>query len=159
MLFVQPFLLSKGGENMATVGIGSLFRRWDGAGNWENVGEITNITISGLSIDMLDSTNLGNTDRYMTFIAGMVDPGDLTLSMNFTRDEYDTMKSDAENSDNQNYELVLSDSDNSSWEFEGHVSSLTGPNVEPNGIITSECTIKISGKPNTESGSGPSAGA
>jgi len=145
---------------MATVGIGTLLRRWNSSTvQWENVGEVTNVALSGLSVDMLDSTNLDNTDRYRTFIAGMVDPGDLTLSMNFTRDEYDTMKADAENASNQNYELVLSDSDKTSFEFEGHVSTLAGPTVEPSGIITSEATIKISGKPQTESGSGPSAGA
>jgi hypothetical protein len=143
-----------------TVGIGALLRKWNSTtGLWDNVGGITNISPSGLSIDMLESTDLDNTDRAKTFIAGMVDEGDVTLSMNFTRDEYDIMFNDAYDSSNQNYEIVLPDDDQTSREFEGHVSGLTGPNVEPNGIITSECTIKVSGKSNIESGSGPSAGA
>ncbi len=145
---------------MGTAGIGSIMRRWNGTppGAWENIAQITNIAAAGISVDMLEDTSLDNIDRYKTFVAGMIDPGEVTLSLNFTRDEYEQMKADAENQSNQNYEIVLSDVDNTSFEFEAHVSSLSFT-LEPNGIITSECVMQVSGKTNLESGSGPSEGA
>lgn len=147
---------------MASAAILSEIRRWNSTaspnGIWEKMAEVTAINHSGLDVDMLETTSLDNTDRYKTFIAGMIDGGEISLSMNFTRDEYETAKNDAESTSNQNYEIVLSDPDNTSFEFEGHITNIPFA-LEAPGLITSDVTIKVTGKPNLESGSGPSAGA
>jgi predicted secreted protein len=144
---------------MAKAGNGTLFRRWNSStAQWDNIGEITNIDGPNKSRDTHDTTTLDTVDGYRSFIGGFRDPGEVTLSMNFTRDTYDTMNTDYEDDDNQNYEIVLPDDDTSSFEFEGLVTNL-GLAVPVDGLITSNVTIKVSGSITTESGSGPSAGA
>lgn len=144
---------------MAISGVGAQFRRWNSIdGAWETIAEINNITGPGMSRETIDTTALDTSGGYRTFIAGFRDSGTITMSMNFTRDGYETMKDDFEDDNAQNYEIILPDSDTTSLEFEGLVTEcpLTIP---PDDKITMDITIKISGQVTLESGSGPSAGS
>lgn len=143
---------------MAISGVGTLFRRWNSTtGAWENIAEITNITGPGMSRESIDTTALDTDGGYRTFITGFRNAGTVTLAMNFRRDEYETMKTDFESDDLQNYEIVLPDDDNTSLEFEGLVTELPLA-IPPDEKVTADVTIQISGQVNLESGSGPSPG-
>jgi predicted secreted protein len=111
-----------------------------------------------MSRTTIDTTALDTPGGYMTFIAGLRDPGAITLNMNFTRATYNIMKTDFESDTEQNYEIVLPDDDTTSFEFGGLVTELP-LNIPTNDKITVDITIKISGPITVESGSGPSAGA
>lgn len=144
---------------MAISGVGAQFRRWNSSlGQWEAIAEINNITGPGMSRETIDTTALDTAGGYRTFIAGFRDPGTITMSMNFTRDGYETMKDDFESNDAQNYEIILPDSDTTSLEFEGLVTELP-LTIPPDDKVTMDITIQISGQVTLESGSGPSAGA
>lgn len=144
---------------MAISGIGTLFRRWNSTtGEWENIAEINNINGPGMSRNTIDTTALDTEGGYMTFIAGLRDPGTITMPMNFTRDGYEQMKEDFESDTPQNYEIVLPDADTTSLEFEGLVTELP-LTIPPEDKVTIDVTIQISGQVTLESGSGPSAGA
>ena len=138
-------------------GIGAEFRRWDStSGTWDKIAEINSITGPSMSRDMID-TSADLEVGYRTFAAGLRNAGTVVVNANFTRDTYDTMKSDFENSTAQNYEIVLPDDDVTSFEFEGFVTEL--PLTIPAGDkITLDVTIQITGSPTIESGSGPSPG-
>lgn len=143
---------------MAKTGIGTLFRRWNSTtGAWENLSEIRSITGPGMTRDTVDTTTLDTTGGYRTFITGLRNAGTITLSMNFTRDAYETMKDDFEDDDAQNYEIILPDDDVTTFEFEGLVTEC--PLTIPEDLISFDVTIQISGQVTLESGSGPSAGA
>jgi predicted secreted protein len=140
-------------------GQGTEFRRWDsGAGTWEKMADIQNINGPTMTRDTIDVTTLDTTGGYRKFIAGLRDAGELTMTMNFARDTYETMKGDFESDTEQNYEIILPDADNTSLEIVGLVTNLP-LSIAPNEVITADVTIKITGQPVLESGSGPSAGA
>ena len=142
---------------MALSGKGTEFRRWNGTGEWEEIGEITNISGPGMSRETIDTTALDTIGGYRTFITGFRTPGTLSLSINFTRDTYDTMKADFESDAAVDYEIVLPDADQTTIEFQGFVTELplTIPADEK---IAMEVTIQITGQVTVNSGSGPSAG-
>ena len=73
---------------MAISGVGTKFRRWSGSA-WAQLAEVNNISGPGLVRDLIETTHLGTTGGYKTFIAGFRDGGDVSFDMNFNRDDYD----------------------------------------------------------------------
>lgn len=141
---------------MAITGIGTKFRRWNtSSGIWEEIGEITNISGPSPSRETIDTTTLNTVGGYRTFIGGLRTGGSVQLSMNFTRATYEIMKADFESDTNQNYEIILPDSENTTLEFEALVTEI--PLDIPVGLMTANVTLQISGSVALESGSGPSA--
>jgi len=140
-------------------GVGTQFRRWNSStGTWVKIAKVNSITGPGMTRDVIDVTSLDSVGGYREFIAGFRDAGTITFNMTFSRDEYETMKSDFESDAKQNYEIVLPDSDTTTLEFEGLVTEIP-LTISPDDKITVDVTIKISGSVTLESGSGPSAGA
>jgi len=137
--------------SIAVAGVGAQFRRWTDPA-WVAIAEINNIGGPDMSRDVVDVTSLSSTGGYREFITGFRDGGSVTLSMNFRRDTFGTMKTDFESNTLQNYEIVLPDPGNTTLEFEGLVTAcpLTVP---PDDKITVEVTIKISGQVTVNSGS------
>lgn len=139
---------------MAINGIGAQLRRWNtSTGAWVAFAEVTNITGPGMSRGTNDTTALDTTGGYKTFIGRFRDGGTVSLDMNFTRTAYEQMLTDFEDEDAQNYEITLPDDDKTSIEFEGLVTELP-LTIPAEGVVTVNVTIKISGKPSMDSGSG-----
>jgi len=140
----------------ATAGIGTSFRRWDGA-NWVHIAEIMNIGGSGKTRGTIEVVTLDTVD-YSDFISSKIrDAGTVTFTMIFRRDTYEIMNDDFESDDLQNYEILLPDDELTSFEFEGWVTELPLPSTSPTEAITADVTIKISGETVINSGSGSSA--
>jgi len=140
-------------SSSAVSGVGTLFRRWNaGTGTWGTIAEINTVTGPSMTRDTIDVTTLGSTDGYREFIAGFRDAGTIVLSMNFTRDQYDTMKDDFESDTLVNYEVVLPDASTTTLEFEGLVTELPLV-IAPDDKITMDVTIKISSTVTVNSGS------
>ena len=141
----------------AISGMGTQFRRWNSiTGNWEKMALITKIGGPDSKRDTQDTTSLDTLGGYRTFIGGLRDGGNIKLSMQFSRDTYEVMRADFEDDARKNYEIVLPDDDQTSFEFEGLVTEMP-LNIDEK-IITADCTIKISGPITINSGSGPSPG-
>jgi len=136
----------------AFAGVGTLFRRWSGSA-WVNISEVNSISGPTMSRDTIDVTSLDSTGGYREFIGGFRDAGTIQLAMNFTRSTYETMKTDFESDDLQNYEVVLPDDENTTLEFVGLVTELP-VEITPDDKVTSTVTIKISGEVTLNSGSG-----
>ena len=142
----------------AVAGVGTEFRRWNtSTGEWDRIAEINSISGPSMTRDTIDVTSLDSTGGYREFIGGFRDGGTVQLTMNFTRSTFDTMKTDFESADIQNYEIVLSDTENTSVEFQGLVTELP-LEISPDDKITQTATIKISGEVTVNSGSGSSPG-
>jgi len=138
--------------SLGIAGVGTLFRRWDGT-NWVDISEIKSITGPNKSRTTIDVTSLDSTGGYMEFIAGLKDPGGVTLAMIFRRDTFEIMNDDFESDTLQNYEIFLPDVEYTSFEFEGLVTELP-LNIPANEAITVDVTIKVSGEITINSGSG-----
>lgn len=139
-------------NSQAVAGVGTLFRRWNGSA-WVELAEITNISGPGMTRDVIDVTSMTSTGGYREFIAGFRNPGTMNLTMNFRRDTYDLLKSDFESDELQNYEIVLPDTENTTFEFEGLVTELP-LSIPPDDKISAEVVIQISGEVTVNSGSG-----
>ncbi len=136
--------------SQATSSQGTKFRRWNGS-EWEYISEINSITGPGMTRDTMDVTSLDSVDGYREFKTGFRNAGTLSLSSNFTRHNYDLMKADFESDELQNYEIVLPDNENTTFEFEGIVTEI--PLSIPTGDkITMDITIQISGPVTVNSG-------
>jgi predicted secreted protein len=136
----------------AVAGVGTLFRRWSGSA-WVNVAEVNSITGPSMSRETIDVTSLDSTGGYREFIASFRDAGTIVLNMNFTRTNYETMKDDFDSEDLQQYEILLPDSENTSFEFTGLVTELP-LTIAVGDKVSMDTTIKISGEPTLDSGSG-----
>jgi predicted secreted protein len=144
---------------MAISGKGTLLRRWNsGSAAWEEFAEVNNINGPGATRATIDTTHLQTSGGYRTFIAGFRDAGTLTFSANFTRDDFDTLKSDFESDTAQDYEVVLPDDESTSLEFEGLVTEMP-LTIPPDDKVTIDVTIKISGEVTVNSGSASGAPA
>lgn len=140
-------------DSEAISGIGTKFRRWNvGTEVWDEIAEITHIGGPDKSRETIDVTHLGSTDGYREFISGLRDGGTVTLQMHFTRKGYDLMNEDFESDDKQNYEILLPDEDETSYEFRGLVTELP-LDIPIDAEISVDVSIKVSGKVVTNSGS------
>lgn len=137
----------------AVSGVGTEFRRWDGAA-WVKIAEILTLDGPDKKRETIDVTNLDSDSGYREFIAGFRDGGAVKMSMNFTRDGYDLMNDDFESDTRQNYEIALPDADNTTFSFLGLVTELP-MKISGDKAIINDVTIKVSGAITMNSGSGP----
>lgn len=139
-------------------GVGTKFRRWDGAGNWENLAEVNSISGPTMTRDFIDVTSLDSTGGYREFITGFRDAGTVSLAMNFTWDSYKKMLKDFQSSTAQNYEVLLPDTNGTSFEFSGLVTECP-IEVPTDDKVTANITIKVSGQVIFNAGSGSGGAA
>lgn len=137
----------------AVSGTNAAFRRLADS-VFEEIGEITDISGPELSKDTIDVTSMDSAG-WKEFIASLKDGGEVSLEMNFTREAYDTLYSDFLSDDLQAYEIVVNDDEGTTINFDGLVTSL-GISVPVADKVSSSATIKVSGAPNINSGSGSS---
>ena len=122
-------------------GVGTEFKRGDGASNeqFTAIAEVNSIGGPDMSRDTIDVTSLDSTGGYREFIAGFRDGGEVTL------DSYDDLKLDFESDDTVNYQIVLPDTNNTTFDFAALVSSL-GAAVPMDDKVAATATFKISGQ-------------
>lgn len=144
---------------MASAGVGTEFRRWNHATKtWDQIAEINSIGGPTASVETIDTTALDTPGAYRTFIPSFIDAGEITLEMNFTRDTFETFFDDMNARTTEQYEIVFPDDDTTTYMFDGFVSGQSVA-VPTGDKITVTVTIKVTGQPTLESGSGPSAGS
>ena len=142
------------GNSKAIAGVGTVFSRFDpDTGQWQDLAEINSISGPTMTREFIDVTSLDSTDGYKEFITGFRDAGTASLAMNFTRETYDLMKADFEDNQQQNYEIVLPDDDQTSFEFAGLVTEIP-LEISPGDKVTVNVTIKLTGPVTVNSGSG-----
>lgn len=138
----------------AFAGVGAEFRKW--TTEWEKITEVRSISGPSKSRETIDVTNLDSQGGYREFIAGFRDGGTVDLVCNFTRAAYEIMNTDFESDEIQDYEIVLPDDENTTMEFSGLVTELP-MDITPDDAVTFNVSIKVSGEPTINSGSGSGA--
>lgn len=134
-------------QSEAITGQGTIFKR-----NGAAIGEINSIDGPTKSRETIEVTRLEDVDGYRQYIAGLREPGTVTLNMNFTRENYDVLNADFESDTIQSYAIELPDEDETVFAFNGFVTEL--PISIPIGDkITCDVTIQISGKVNQSTAS------
>jgi len=132
----------------AISGVGVKFRRWNeesSPADFEEIAEVKSISGPNMSRETIDVTTLGSEEGYREFIAAIRDAGDVSFTMNFVHDTYETMKEDFEDDSVKQYQIAIPNADNTGLEFEGLVTELP-LEIVVDDAITCDVTIKISGK-------------
>lgn len=133
--------------------IGTKFYRWSSdSSEWQVVAEVSAIGGPSMSRETIDVTSFDSEDGYKEFIGGLRDAGSMSLTMNFTRANYELMKDDFESDVKQNYKIVVPDTAETTLEFEGLVIELP-LNFDVTDKISMDVTIQISGKVDLYDGS------
>ena len=114
------------------------------------IGELISITIGGLTVDMIEVSNMDSPDAYKEFIAGMIDAGEITFSGNYIKATFSSLKDAADGREAEEWTVTFPDG--ASWKGSGYVSGISGtsPNDDK---ITADITIKLTGKPEFSAGS------
>lgn len=131
----------------AIAGIGTVFKIGDGASTevFTAVAEVNSINGLNVTRKVIDVTSLDSTGGYDEFIGGSRDPGEAVLSMNFTLDNYVTFLAEIDEDDSRNFQIVFSDTGESTIEFAGIVTAM-GTTVTTGDKVTMDVTIKASGQ-------------
>ena len=141
-LWLRPSMVSN-----AFSGVGTSFKAGDGASSesFTAIAEVNSIDGPNKTRSTIDVTSLDSTGGYREFIASFRDAGEVTLSMNFTRDGYDEMNDFFELATTRNYQIVLSDTGATTFDFAAYVTAL-GMAVPMDDKVTASVTLKISGQ-------------
>ena len=114
-----------------------------------SVGELTSIAGLELSADTIETTTLDSTDGYRTFIGGLRDGGEVSVSGFFKPTDTNGQKAMLTNLNAGvagSFSVVFPTAMSASWTFDGIVTSFaTGAEMED--AVTFESTIKVTGKP------------
>ena len=135
----------------AKSGVGALVRYYSGAA-WVSFGEVTNITGPSMTKATHDVTSLASTDGFREFIVGLKDPGTLQFTMWFNRADFDAALANFNSDTLVDFEIILPDDDHTTLELAGFVTDL--PLTIPEGPMSINVTIKISGPVTVNSGTG-----
>jgi predicted secreted protein len=128
-------------------GVGTVFNGGDGDSNegFTAIAEINSIDGPNMTRATIDVTSLDSTGGYREFIASFRDAGQVVLNMNFTRDGYDQMKDYYESSSSRNYQIVLTDTGATTFDFAAFVTDL-GMAIPMDDKVTASVTLKITGQ-------------
>ena len=131
----------------AKPGIGAKLNRWAVTGTtgaWEEVVEVTALSWTGASRSVIETFKLNNPDDYINKLQGILNAGTISATVNFTKAQFETLKSDFETRGNVFYQIVLPDGEGLEWE--GFISELP-LNVGSDDVMQGDVTFEIDGKP------------
>lgn len=128
-------------------GVGTQFKLGDGTSSesFTAIAEVNSISGPNISVETFDTTSLDTTGGYRTFAASFIDGGEVSLEMNFTLDGYDDLLAVLNARAARNYQIVLSDTGATTFEFSAICDGL-GLAVPNDDKVTATANFKISGE-------------
>lgn len=113
-------------------------------GTTSAVGKITSISVAGMTRDSIDVSNCDSTNKYREFIPGMIDAGEISLTVSYDKTLLDTLIDTTIGGDAETWTITFPGG--STFVCSGFLTnfSVTG---EYAGSITADLTIKLTGNP------------
>jgi predicted secreted protein len=109
------------------------------------IAELTSIGGLELSADTIETTTLSS-DGWRTFIQGLKDAGEVSISGYFDPAQHEGLYTDFESGTVGSYTIEFPAALGAKWAFSAIVTSYsTGAEVED--LVSFEATLKVSGKP------------
>lgn len=133
---------------------GTLLQVGDGVSTGETfttVAEVTNIGGPGIALEPLEVTSHSSTAGWKEFIGGLLDGGEVSLSINYiptnaTHDATTGLIADQVARTVRNFQLVFPDSGTTTWSFSALVVNFE-PGEPVDNALTAEVTLKVTGQP------------
>lgn len=115
-----------------------------------NIGVLTAITPPEVSADTIETTVLDSADGYRTFMQGLRDGGEVTLSGYFdgTDAGQATLKTAFDAGTADSYTITFPVAIGATWTFTGFLTRFMTGEANLDDPLSFEITLKISGKPN-----------
>ncbi|MGW1278014.1 phage tail tube protein [Streptomyces tsukubensis] len=130
-------------------GKGTALKRGDGTTPGEvftAIASVTNVSGPGLSRDAYDVTAHDSPDKHREFIGGLIDPGEVSIDVNYRPAVHDALIADLEDDDPRNYQIVFPDVGQTTWSFKAVMTGFE-PSAPHDDKLTATLTFKVSGKP------------
>lgn len=132
---------------------GTLLKMGDGgtSESFTTIAEVSDIKGPKLSLDAIDVTNHSSTEAWREFVGGLLDAGEVSLSINFmptetTHDPSTGIISKLTDRGKHNFQMVFPDDDATTWSFTALVTAFESS--EPiDDKLAADITLKITGKP------------
>lgn len=129
---------------------GTKFQRGDG-GNpevFQDIALVGDITPPGLEADSIDMTTHDSPHGYRQYVQGLKDGGEVSIELKFVPSEetHVLLLNDYEEGKNRKYRIVFPDENNTTWEFEAHITGFE-PDAPVEDELTASVTLKVTGKP------------
>ena len=137
----------------ATIGYGSKLRRGNGDGPPETftpIAEVVSVEPPDQEADDVEVTNLDSPDGFKEYIAGMTEPGECSLEINFlpgnaSHNATTGLLADKASGEVKNWELEFSDPGATKCRFSGYVKKFAASTVSPKDPLRANVTLKLSG--------------
>lgn len=127
-------------------GLKTRFEREDG-GTYETIAQVANITPPQPERETVEVEDLDPADGVMKKLAGLIDPGEVSLTLNFDPADngHKALEDDFYAGVARNYRIVLPNG--YGWTFSGIVTAFAPQEISAGDVLQVEVTIAVSGKP------------
>src|SRR4051794_4304177 len=88
-------------------GFGTILKRGDGEEPevFTAIANLTTVEDGGRTRNTIDVTAHDSPNQYMEFVGGLIDPGEVTVDINYDPAVHDVLESDLEDTDPRNYQI------------------------------------------------------
>lgn len=132
---------------------GTLLKIGDGGGTevFTTIAEVVDIGGPTMTLDPIDVTSHDSTAAYREFIGGLLDAGEVTLTINYvptaaTHDATTGLIADMVARVVRNFQLVFPDSGTTTWSISALITSFE-PGEPIDDKLSADITLKLSGQP------------
>lgn len=114
---------------------------------------VKDLTPPNVEAETIDRTDFDSTQGYREYIMGLIDAGEVSLTVNYDPAEttQDDLLSDLNSRTKQTYALVWPDG--TTWEFDAFVTGFSPAGIAVDGGVDADFTLKLTGQPAFISGS------
>lgn len=113
-----------------------------------NIAQVRSISGPGVSGNDVDTTTLDSSSNYRTFTAGLLDPGELTVSIVYdpTAASHTRLARYMGDRYTANWKVAAGSSGGTLTTFSGYIKGMTRE-IPLDDVISCDLTIKVTGKP------------
>lgn len=113
------------------------------------LGEITGVTPPPMTRDIIDATHMASPNRFREFIAGLVDGGEMSMTMNFVAASASTTRLLAMQTETEPSPVEVEFPNGSVWSFNAYCTGFE-PDAPVDDKMTASVTFKVTGAPTFE---------
>ena len=112
------------------------------------IGQVRNISGPGTEFADIDTTCMDSSSNYRTFVAGLGDPGEVTISLVYdpTMSSHLKLADAANNLETRSFTVYQGSTSGDSDAFEAHVKGISRE-IPYDDLITADLTLKVTGIP------------
>jgi predicted secreted protein len=129
----------------AEAAYGTTIAYTDGAA--ETIGEVTNISGLSLAVDTIDVTSHDSDNAYKEFVAGLIEPGEVTIEGNHIPADTGQVAILTHLNARTVRALLITYPDASNWAFSAACTAYSAADAAVDGKLSFSATFKVSGVP------------